>query len=490
MVLFAVRLALAAVFVVSALAKLADRPGTRRAVGDFGVPAPLRTPAVALLPAAELLAAVLLLGGDVAPLGGALAAALLAAFSAGIAALLARGRQVACHCFGTLSRRPLGPGSLVRNGVLLAAAFAVALAGSDPDRDGYRWLADRTPLELAVIAGAVAVAAAAAALGWLFLGLLRQHGRLLRRVELLERRQLEAAYAGERPGRHVPAALPALTLTDLDGGEHRVADLPDGVRPLLVAFMAPDCAPCQALLPAVTRWGAEHADLLAVVVVARGPAATVREKFAGTGLLVLHDPDGSLDASFGIDGTPGAVLLDRAGALVAGPAYGGDDVTELVAPALGTQPARLHQVQPRPLTVGDPLPEVTVADADGREVVLREILDGDSVLLLWDPDCGFARAIRDDVARWEAGRTSGDPALVVLTRRPLPADGSGFAAPVLLDTGFVAGGRLGAPGTPSAVRVDAAGRLASPVAAGGPDVLALLEAAVSAKPRAAAAAAG
>ena len=53
-------------------------------------------------------------------------------------------------------------------------------------------------------------------------------------------------------------------------------------------------------------------------------------------------------------------------------------------------------------------------------------------------------------------------------------------SPVVLDQGFVTGRGFGAGGTPpSAVLVDAGGRIASPVAVGAAQVLALLGAAAA-----------
>jgi uncharacterized membrane protein YphA (DoxX/SURF4 family) len=48
--LIARRLVLAGVFIVTSLSKLADRPGSRQALVDFGVPTPLKI----LLPLAKL----------------------------------------------------------------------------------------------------------------------------------------------------------------------------------------------------------------------------------------------------------------------------------------------------------------------------------------------------------------------------------------------------------------------------------------------------
>jgi hypothetical protein len=49
----------------------------------------------------------------------------------------------------------------------------------------------------------------------------------------------------------------------------------------------------------------------------------------------------------------------------------------------------------------------------------------------------------------------------------------GLQSPVVLDQGLAVGNAFGADGTPMAVLVDAEGRIASGVAAGAPEVLAL-----------------
>ena len=58
----------------------------------------------------------------------------------------------------------------------------------------------------------------------------------------------------------------------------------------------------------------------------------------------------------------------------------------------------------------------------------------------------------------------------------------GFASPVLLDQNFATGRAFGASGTPSAVLVDAEGKVASVVAVGAPGVLELAGASRSSGP--------
>jgi hypothetical protein len=104
--LLGARLFLAAVFVVAALAKVADRAGSRQALRQFGVPDRLTAPLGVALPVAELALAIALLPRTSA-WGGAIGAlALLLLFSGAIGYSLVRGRTPDCHCFGRIGAGP------------------------------------------------------------------------------------------------------------------------------------------------------------------------------------------------------------------------------------------------------------------------------------------------------------------------------------------------------------------------------------------------
>ncbi|HEV3291717.1 MAG TPA: MauE/DoxX family redox-associated membrane protein, partial [Streptosporangiaceae bacterium] len=119
------RLVLAAVFVVSAFAKAADHDGFSSSLKSFGIPARLRPLAAWLVPALELLTALALLPAASAWLAAASALGLLLLFTLVIVVNLVKGRRPDCHCFGQLSARPVGWGSVARNGLLIGAAAAV-----------------------------------------------------------------------------------------------------------------------------------------------------------------------------------------------------------------------------------------------------------------------------------------------------------------------------------------------------------------------------
>lgn len=139
-VIFAARVVLGCVFLVSTVSKLRGRAAFRAfrlSLRELSVlPRAWVTPAAALTAGAELCVVLLLLTGSTTVLGSALAVVLLAGFSAAIAISLRRGVRAPCRCFGRTSR-PLGVPHLARNALLLVvAASAVAASLAAPAASG------------------------------------------------------------------------------------------------------------------------------------------------------------------------------------------------------------------------------------------------------------------------------------------------------------------------------------------------------------------
>lgn len=132
-VLLVVRLALAAVFLVSSAAKFASLEMSRRAAADLGVPGRAAAIVGTTLPFVELAVAIGLVVTVDGRAAAIAAAALLAAFTALLVANLSRGRHPVCRCFGVLRQTPISRGTVVRNVVLFAAAVLVAIAGGGED---------------------------------------------------------------------------------------------------------------------------------------------------------------------------------------------------------------------------------------------------------------------------------------------------------------------------------------------------------------------
>lgn len=124
------RLTLICVLAVAGLAKLRDRRRFATALGDFGyLPAAARPAIAAVVPLAELLAAVLLAVPRTLLAGLALAAVLCAAFCAVAVTAMRRRSPAGCACFGSRTSVPMGPWHVARNaGLTLLALLGGATA--------------------------------------------------------------------------------------------------------------------------------------------------------------------------------------------------------------------------------------------------------------------------------------------------------------------------------------------------------------------------
>jgi hypothetical protein len=321
------RLLLASLFLVAGGAKLADRDGSRAALTGFGLKR-FVAPTALLLPLIELVAAGLLLPAPTARWGGLLALALLAAFTVAIASALRRGETPDCHCFGQLHSAPAGRLTLARNAVLAALAGFVVLAGwGDGGASPVRWVGELSPAGVVALASGVVLALVVAAGGALFVTLLRQHGRLLLRVE-----ELEAALSHELP---IPEPSSGdLVFPDLQG---RPVDLRalHGERTLLL-FWNPDCSYCESMLADLRRFdsSALGGGPTRMLVVSTGTPRANRA--LGLRAPVLLDPGFLAAPAFGASGTPSAVLLDETGHAASELAAGADEVLDLLSACLRT----------------------------------------------------------------------------------------------------------------------------------------------------------
>src|SRR5258708_798708 len=122
------RILLAVVLLIAGLAKLADRPGSQKALNDFGLPQALARPMGRALPLGEIALAIGLASAWAwwAALG---TLELLLVFIASISFQLVRGRRPSCHCFGQLRSAAVGPSTLARNGLLALLATLVVCFG-------------------------------------------------------------------------------------------------------------------------------------------------------------------------------------------------------------------------------------------------------------------------------------------------------------------------------------------------------------------------
>lgn len=483
------RLGLAAVFAVAGVGKLLDLSGSADAVRGFGMPERYARALGTALPVLELIAAALLLPVSTAFWGALLATFLLLTFVGGIVNSLRKGETPDCHCFGQFHSEPIGTPTLVRNGLLVAVGLLILAGGTTPGPSLLGWLGDESGTVRVLTALVALVLAAAVVEGWLIAHLLGQSGRFLIMLD-------ELKASGVRPDSRVlpvgPVATrsaPAFAAPGITGERVTRELLRASGRPVLLFFSDTKCGPCTALLPEVAGWQKELAGRVTVAVVTRGTLADTRAKSSPHGLkIVALDPDRDVAKLYGVAGTPAAVHIDRHGMLASPVAAGPVAIRALVEqvraePAangtvpngrVAAHPARpLPTLPPRPV-VGDPAPIFSLPTPSGAPVGNEQLLGRDAVLLFWNPGCGFCRRLVPDLHEWANEAGPERPKVVVVTSgRPEDTSDLTFAD-VLLEPRFATGKRFGASGTPSGVALDADGKIASPLAVGGPGILELL----------------
>jgi thiol-disulfide isomerase/thioredoxin len=484
--LLCVRLFLAAVFGLASLMKLADIRGSRAAVSGFGVPERLASPLGVLLPFAELAIAAALLPAGSARVGALGALALLGVFVVAIARSMIRGEAPDCHCFGQLHSEPAGPRTLARNVVLGALAAFVAVEGwGAAGPSGTAWIGRLGGTGAVALAAGLAIGALAALTARALLALLRQNGRMLLRIEELEA-QLDPIGSGPpaAPHRGLPlgAPAPAFSLEGLYGESVTLESLISAEIPVMLLFTDPACGPCNALMPQISEWQRELAGELTIAVLTRGSPQDSRAKVREHGIVsVWLDHGLTVYNAYRGAGTPGAVLIDGRGRIASDVVGGAEAIADLVAKATRAPALPVVQIpgtRPSPSPgVGAPAPAVELAGLAGEPVALS-VSERDTLVLFWNPGCGFCQRMLDDVRALDRSAAEGAPRLLLVSTGSVAENEElALKAPIAVDPAFTVGAAFGSTGTPSAVLVDRHGTIASELAVGASEVMALTTAA-------------
>ena len=493
--LLATRIALSAVFAIAGLAKLLDLKGSRKAITDFGLPSWSSKSLGFGLPLGEIVIALMIVPVRSALIGAIGALALLLVFCAAIAINMGLGRRPECHCFGQVHSEPVGWKTLARNGVL--ASLAGALIWQTKTNPGVGFGSETRELRIEqLLVGLYGLASliALAVLFWLVLHLFRQNGRLLLRIEALEAGQAVAHQP--QPARPVLQGLAIGTkavpfeLPDLQGRQASLEGFLRDGKPLLLISTDPKCGPCKTLMPDVAGWQKELAAEINISLLSHGSRSENRSEAARHGLVnVLVEKDTKIAEKYLMLGTPTAVLI-RPDGTIGSPAVGGAEAirrllsnkvwTEaglaafmqtLSQPPQAQQPAAAKPTLP----IGSPAPSFTLPDLDANRTGTASFNGNGTVLLFWNPGCGFCQRMLPDLHAWEKSKRTNSPRLVLVSGGSLEANREmGLRSTVLIDEKFSVGQLYGAGGTPSALLIDAEGKIGSGLVIGAPGVLGLL----------------
>ncbi|TMC37530.1 MAG: TlpA family protein disulfide reductase [Chloroflexi bacterium] len=164
----------------------------------------------------------------------------------------------------------------------------------------------------------------------------RRYGQVLIRLEALERQVPGVTGLSgsrlERNGLRAGTPAPHVDLSDLNGG--RVALESFRGRNVLLVFSDPNCPPCDALAPHLTRLERSHRDNgLSLVMVSRGDVEENRRKAVEHGFQfpVLLQRRWEVSKEFGIFATPVGFLIGPDGVISRDVGIGMDEIMALVA---------------------------------------------------------------------------------------------------------------------------------------------------------------
>ena len=263
----------------------------------------------------------------------------------------------------------------------------------------------------------------------------------------------------------------------------------------MLLFTDSNCGPCTTMLPEIGRWQEDHQDKLTIALISQGDSEENKLKASEHGLAnVMLQENWEVSEAYVVAGTPSAVLVSSDGTVASPVAGGTDHIRDLLAYAIGERvqlPMQPHQAHgepcpncgkihdasptvPRARAIGEPAPEVKLSDLEGETVDLEDFRGTETLVIFWNPGCGFRQQMLSEMKEWEQNLPEDAPKLLFVSAGTEEANRqTGLASPVVLDQQFSVGRNFGASGTPSAVLVDGEGKVASEVAVGVPEVLEL-----------------
>ena len=492
-ILLLARLILAAVFGVAGVTKIADPAGSRKAMTGFGVPENLATVFGWALPIFEIIVAIALLPLSTARLGGIGALGLLLIFLVGIGVNLARGNAPDCHCFGQLHSEPVSWNVFARNVTLLAVAAVIVVFGNnDAGLSAFDWLGDLKAGELVTLVISVGTTALLIPTIIFLRRVLQQQSSVLEKLDAMKK-LIDEDYAEPAPieredaappveGLPVGAPAPDFILATLGGEQISLAVLRASGKAVLLLFVSPNCAPCKSLLPMLRVWQRDYAAQLTIALLSKGEPHEVEKRIAkyDAEYLLLEGESNVADGYQAI-WTPAAVVIGRDGKIASQMTYGDEAIRALVTHTVTTAEAAGNGNGHKPqivvgnslFKVGEPAPRFSLPNVHGKILNTEDLLGRASLLLFWDPGCPYCQAMTEDLKRWEE-KTALQLVLVMSgNEEAIKTKAAEFNALVLSDTEFDIGPMFGTNSTPSAVLLDGGGRIASSLAKGEKNILAL-----------------
>lgn len=330
---------------------------------------------------------------------------------------------------------------------------------------------------------------------WLFYQLVRQNGRIILRLESIDRQlgQLPSPQQEKPAGLPIGSVAPDLELPDLGGTRHTLSALRG--RDLLLIFFNPNCGFCTQMAADLAAISQECNDQrLVPVVITTGDADENRKFFEQHGIhcLVLLQKEMQVASRFHVAGTPMGYRIDGAGRIASELAIGAESLLQLAAgiesrPKEPKERANGKQKDPslaksrlnrNGLKAGAAAPDFRLPRLDGGELSLADFR-GEQVLLVFsDPDCGPCDELAPHLQEIHAERS--DLRVVLVSRRDTEVNRAkaaklGLSFPIVLQKQWEISLKYAMFATPIGYLIDEQGILLSDVAVGVAPILSLAD---------------
>ena len=335
---------------------------------------------------------------------------------------------------------------------------------------------------------------------WLGYQLVRQNGRILLRLEAIEKTLTPRAGAKPRQPAGLPlgALAPEFELADLSGARRKLSDFRK--KDLLLIFFNPQCGYCTAMAPDLAGLPTQEGDGRAVpVLITTGDADENRKLIESYGIrcVVLLQEQMEVASTYGAQGTPMGYRVDATGRIASELTVGAEPLLRLAGGTEINQP-KLHQsaagstgraakndpslarsrLNRKGLKAGTPAPDFRLPRIDDGDLSLADFQGSRVLLVFSDPDCGPCDELAPRLQEIHLQRP--DLQVLMVSRRDAEANRAkaarlGLTFSIVLQRQWEVSLKYAMFATPIGYLIDERGVLASDVAVGVEPILALAD---------------
>jgi peroxiredoxin len=334
---------------------------------------------------------------------------------------------------------------------------------------------------------------------WLAYQFVRQNGRILLRLDAIEKRLTNRPAEDHRKteGLSIGAPAPDFELPDLAGVRRKLSEFRS--QDVLLVFFGPKCGFCTKMaadLAALTPDGSGGRPI--PIVVTNGDADENRKLIERFGIrcVVLLQDEMEVAALFRAHGTPMGYRIDAQGRIASELAVGAEPLLKLAELPAPPRPAPsangigpVHKGKPHPsltrsrlnrsgLKAGAVAPEFRLPLVGRGELALADLRGRRVLLVFSDPKCGPCDALAPRLQELHQERP--DLRVIVISRRDAQATRAkaeelGLTFPIAMQRQWEVSLKYGMFATPIGYLIDEKGIIVKDVAVGVEPILALAD---------------